>query len=559
MVERWVSPEIDAEAASRLARSTGLSSVTARVLIGRGLTSPDDVQGFLAPRQDDLLDPFLLTDMDAAVARIRRSLTDGEKILVFGDYDVDGVCAAAMLTETLDELGAEVSCTLPDRLTEGYGLNTDRVRAAAADGVSLIVTVDNGVTCHAEIALARELGIDVVVADHHEPEEGGLPQAAAILNPKRADGTYPDRNLAGVGVSAKLCEALTGHIPPLDLVALGTVADVVPLRGENRTLVSLGLDEIRAGNRLGLECLADVAGITLSNVKAYNIAFHLGPRINAAGRLGRAENSVELMLTEDRHVAEMISGKLDRDNRERRTIEDRILDDAIEMLECSFSPEQKTILLASPDWHTGVVGIVASRIVETYHRPTVLLVIDGDHARGSGRSIRPFDLYGALTECAPLIEKFGGHKYAAGLTVHTDQIGPLRERFEQVGAAKLSDEALVPERRIDTWVAPEEVSELLVGELARIEPCGHGNPRPLLAVRNAVPTGPIRSMRNDSARFTLRCGTRTFPAVAFRMPDLYDMLAARLALDVAFLPEVNVWRGRSEFRLLVRRVRPAKK
>jgi len=558
VVARWVAPNVDAVAALHLAEATGLSPVTLRVLMVRDLTSPADIGTFMTPQKGNLLDPFLIKDMERAVDRIQRAVAGGEKVLVFGDYDVDGVSSTALLTETLHELGTDVSYAVPDRLTEGYGLNIERVREAAAAGTNLIVTVDNGVTCHAEIELARELGIDVIVVDHHEPDGNGMPQAAAVLDPKRPDATYPNRDLAAVGVCAKLCQALTGRVPSLDLVALGTVADIVPLRGENRALVSLGLGEIMTTSRPGLECLADVACVRLPQIKAYHIAFFLAPRINAAGRLGCAERAVELMLTGERSVAETIAGELDRVNRERQATEERILGEAIDMAEQSFSPERRTIMLASHNWHTGVVGIVASRIVETYHRPTVLLVIDGEMARGSGRSIPAFDLYSALTECEPFIEKFGGHKYAAGLTVRTDRIELLRQRFEEVAANVLSDDALVPEVRIDTWVEPEEISERLVEEFARIEPCGCGNPRPLLGIENAVSTGPIRAMRNDSARFALRCGERTFPAVAFRMPELYDMLNTRIEIDIAFLPEINVWRGQTEFRLLVRRVRPSR-
>ncbi len=557
MLARWATPEVDRHAASRLAEAAGVSPVMARVLMARGIESVEELRVFLAPGEENLLDPMLIKDMDRAVDRLRRAIADKEKVLVFGDYDVDGICSTALLTETLDELGADVSYGLPDRLTEGYGLNVERVRAAAAEGIGLIVTVDNGVTCHDETAVASELGVDVVVVDHHEPDRDRLPDACAVLNPKRADATYPHKDLAGVGLTGKLCETLTGRMPPLDLVALGTVADLVPLRGENRTLVKLGLDEMCSATRLGLEYLAEVARVNLLEMKAYHIGYLLGPRLNAAGRLGRAENVVELLLTDERARAQQIASDLDRLNRERQVTEERIFREAVEMAEQSCYPEQRTILLASPRWHAGVVGIVASRMVEKFNRPTVLLAIEGDRARGSGRSIRSFDLYGALAECAHLIEKLGGHKYAAGLTVHADQIDPLRERFEQVARTALTDDALVAELKIDTWVAPQEISKQLVEELERLEPCGYGNPRPVLALSDAVPTGQIRPMRNDSARFTLRCGDRTFLAVAFRMPELFDVLRARTAIDVAFLPERNVWRGHTEYRLLVRRVRPA--
>ncbi len=556
MVKRWKVRDIDGSVAERLAAATGLTGAMARVLVGRGIDSPSAADAFLNPDRSDLFDPFSIKDMDRAVTRIHTAVERNEKVLVFGDYDVDGISSAALLVETLQSMGLDVAYEVPDRLIEGYGLNTDRVRAAADRGVDLIVTVDNGISCQEEVTLARELGLDIIVTDHHEPGGDRLPPAVAVLDPKRPDATYPHRDLAGVGVSAKLCQALTGRTPPLDLVALGTVADVVPLLGENRTLVSRGIDELRTGNRVGLKSLAEVAAINPADIRAYHIAFQLGPRINAAGRLGKASDSIELLLASDKSRADVFAHQLDRDNRDRQQICDRIREDAESMMSLDFSSDQRTIMLAAPGWHPGIIGIVASRIAEEYHRPTVLLAIDGDHARGSARSIRAFDLFSAISECSDLIDKFGGHKYAAGLTVRSDRIDELRDRFEAVGRRELSDDDMVPEVTLDTWVEPNEITETLATELDRIEPYGHSNPRPLFGVRAAEPTGYVRLMRNDSARFALRCGNRTLNAVAFRMPELKNMLEARLTLDIAFLPVINVWRDRREFQLTVKHVRP---
>ncbi|HEX8909937.1 MAG TPA: single-stranded-DNA-specific exonuclease RecJ, partial [Anaeromyxobacteraceae bacterium] len=464
LARRWVEVACDDAVAARLSRELGLDPLAARVLACRGLADPADANRFLDPKLSDLPDPFLMSGMERAVERLARALEAGERIALYGDYDVDGVTSTALLAGFLRAAGGDVLTYVPHRLVEGYGLNTDAVRRLAEGGARLLVSLDCGITSVAEVRAAAELGVDAVVVDHHTvPVE--LPAAVAILNPHQPRCGYPYKPLAAVGVTFCLAMALRKRLreagrfgatrpepnlrQALDLVALGTVADVVPLTGVNRILVRWGLEELARTGRPGLRALKRVAGIADgAPVGAGQVGFRLGPRLNAAGRLDDAGRGVRLLLSRDEGEATALADELDRENRARQEIEHQILEQAVVQAEERVAAGARGLVLWRESWHPGVVGIVASRVVERFHRPAVLVGVANGAGKGSGRSIEAFHLHDALTACAGHLQRFGGHKHAAGVTVDPAALPAFRGAFEAFAAAHLADEDLVPRCRI---------------------------------------------------------------------------------------------------------------
>jgi len=409
-----------------------ISQITAQLLSNRGINDPKEAGEFLACSLSSCHDPFLLKDMDKAVGRIRKAISDKERILVYGDYDVDGMTSVAILKQALTKLGATVETYIPNRLEEGYGLNTNAIKRALKDGVSLIITVDCGISSFKEIEYAKLSKIDVIVTDHHEIVAKRLPQAYAIINPLQDSCKYPFKHLAGVGLAYKLAKALydgTSFIAEdfLDLVSLGTIADIVPLKGENRILAKHGLDEINRRQRVGIKALTDLAGLSGKDVSSGHIGFILGPRINAMGRVGSPEKALELLLTEDKEEATRLAKMLDTENRNRQKIESKILEEALSKVEREVNfKHHKIIVLASEGWHAGVIGIVASRIADRFHRPAILISLDGKYGKGSGRSVERFNLFDVLIQCKDLLMGFGGHEGACGLTIDKDKVDEFR-------------------------------------------------------------------------------------------------------------------------------------
>jgi single-stranded-DNA-specific exonuclease len=455
----------------------------------------------------------------------------------------------------LDDLGANVSYCVPDRLEEGYGLNEERIRGAHEDGVKLIVCVDNGIGSHDEVALAGELGMDVIVTDHHEPRGDTLPPATAVLNPKRRDCTYPFRELAGVGVAFKLYQALTGEISGLDLVALGTIADIVPLVDENRLLVRAGLEDINARRRRGIEQLIEVSGLRDTVLSAHSVAYQLAPRINAAGRISTAHMVVQLFLTNSVQTASEIASTLDQENTTRRGIEAEIAEQADAILSRTFSPSQRVIVLADSRWHAGVIGVAASRIVERYYRPTALIALTGPLGKGSARSLKVFDIHAALESCSDLLETFGGHQLAAGFTIREDRIEQLRERLNRVATDLIREDELVPELKIDGVVALDEIDDKLVAELDRFRPLGAGNPRPVFACEGVEPVGTVSVIRESHIKFTVRQNEACRAVIGFGMADFESAVRGANRLDIAFAPRVNRWGDRQKIQLLLKDIR----
>jgi single-stranded-DNA-specific exonuclease len=548
--DKGVAPRLelagyDFAAALRLARELGIGHVLAQILARRGLSEPEAARAFLAPRERH--DPHAFTGIDRALATIERHVAAGSRITVHGDYDVDGVCATAVLVGALRALGANVGWYLPDRIDDGYGLAAATVLRLAGRGTELLITVDCAITAVEEVAQARALGLDVVVTDHHSPRADGQLPDCPIVHPALCG--YPCPSLCGTAVAHKLAEALGAPTvaDDLELVALATVADLVPLQGENRRLVREGLAALANTGRPGLRALMEVSRCDPSGLDTHDLGFRLAPRINAAGRLRRADAGLELLLTGDARRAAEIAAELDSTNAERRAVEQRILWEA--EAQVAELGERPAYVLAAEGWHPGVIGIVASRIAERTHRPTVLVALEGECATGSGRSIPGFDLLGALHAAAGELERYGGHRAAAGLTVRPDRVAALREAVQRHAAEMLTEEMLTAVERVDAVVSGAELGLDLADELAALEPCGLGNPKPRLLVPGAR-FEDVRTMgEGRHARFSVRSGGARARAVAFGCDGKPGPEGE--PVDGTFRLERNTWNGAVEPRLIL--------
>ena len=534
----------------------GYTPLLAAALVARGITTARDAAAHLACGPESLIDPFTLTDMDAAVRRIRLACERRETVAVYGDYDVDGITAACLLTEYLRGIGLTVEIYIPDR-PEGYGLNTAAIDLLRSRNVSLIITVDTGITAVEETNYAASVGVDMIVTDHHECQ-AELPHAAAVVDPKRPGCVYPDRYLAGVGVAFKLVCALSGDPEGSlarfsDLVAMGTVADVMPLTGENRYMVSEGLEKLRSDPCPGLAALIETNNVNRASISAATISYKLAPCINAAGRLFHVAQSAALVLERDPAKARDLAEELCGINRDRRQVEADIMEQARELLRGTTEPAAP-IVLAREDWHQGVIGIAASRIVDQYHTPTIMISLDGDRGKGSGRSYGSFDLFTALTECKDLLVTFGGHAEAAGLTIERDKIPAFREAIRRCYAACPPQErpALCPDVLIED---PDWLTLANTGDLERLEPCGTANPRPLFCMTGARLVQLSAVGGGAHARLQFEKDGRSFDAIWFgQRPEALDIFPGCL-MDVAFDPEINEFRGRRSLQLQIRSIR----
>ena len=557
-MKRWEIPKPNPDLAKQLADALGFAPLVGQVLVNRELETPEQVREFCEPSVDKLHDPFLLRDMEPAVERLRRAIEGKEKILVFGDYDVDGMSSTAMLVKELDALDCPVYYYIPNRLLEGYGLNKEQVSKAHGEGVGLIITVDNGISCHEEIEFASSLGMDTIVCDHHEPE-GELPPALAVINPKRGDSTYPFRNLSGAGVTLKMLTGLLGRLPEnLDFAALGTVADIVPLVDENRILACFGLRMMNDDGELppGLIELCKVSGLEGRAINSGNIAFQLAPRLNAAGRLGVGQLGVQLLLTQSEPLARRLARKLDEENRNRRGIESEIMEQAVAKLEADFDPARNfSIVLGDERWHAGVTGIVASKLVERYHRPVILVAMGEESGKGSARSIRGFHLYEALRKCQDRLISFGGHKYAAGLTVEPSRFDEFRAAFEDVCTSELAGEDMDPVVRADAEASLSDIDSKLLEDMEKLAPHGNANPLPTFVSYGVETSGSVRVVGNNHLKFAVRQGRRALPVIAFNMGDREDLVTESPRLDILYTPQFNTFRGVTTVQLSLRDVR----
>ena len=538
--------------------SGGFPPLAAMILASRGLTDAPQAKAYLTC-DCDMPNPFALTDMDLAAGRVALAMTKGEKIAVFGDYDVDGVTATCLLTDFLRRHGADCVPYIPGRLEEGYGLNPIALHALAEQGVKLIITVDCGITAIAEAQLCKELGIDLVITDHHECKEQ-LPDAIAIVDPHRPDGGYPHKTLSGVGVAFKLASALCGDQEEVlrhyaDMVCLGTVADVMPLQGENRVFVSRGLEMLRATRRPGLAALMQHSGCEPSAVSASAVGYMLCPRINAAGRMGKIECAVELFLTEDPQRADALAAQLCEMNRQRQSVESEIYRQATQMLPQDRQPA--AIVLAEESWHQGVVGIVASRIAEEFCCPTFLICLDGTHGKASSRSYGGFNLFAALSELSDLLESYGGHELAAGFTIHADRICDFREAICQKVQGYYTEDTPRTVLDCDCAITPELLTLYNIDSLDTLEPCGNGCPKPTLVMENLTVERISLVGGGRHMRMRLRSGRYGFNAIYFSATPETASVAEGDLVDVAFVPQVNDFRGERSAQMNITDIRPA--
>ena len=553
----WKVSQLEAGAVNALVGS-GYAPLAAMVLASRGIGDDRQARAYLdcnAP----LLDPFLMTDMDKAAGRVGLAMSRGEKIAVFGDYDVDGITATCLLTDFLRRHGADVVSYIPGRLEEGYGLNPIAIYQLHAEGVKLIVTVDCGITAVSEAELCKQLGIDLVITDHHECKQT-LPAAVAVVDPHRCDGGYPHKNLSGVGVAFKLASALCGSQEKVleeyaDMVCLGTVADVMPLQGENRVFVARGLESLAHTKRPGIAALMAECGCAPETVSASSIGFMLAPRINAAGRMGQIDLAVELFLTDDPDKAAEAARGLCELNRQRQAVESEIYRQAVSMLPMGKPPE--AIVLADESWHQGVVGIVASRIAEEYACPTFLICLDGEHGKASSRSHGGFNLFASLSALSPLLESYGGHELAAGFTISRANIPEFRRQICALAAQYYTDDVPRTVLDVDCAVSPELLTLHNVDALQMLEPCGNGCPKPVLMMKNL--TIDRISMVGGGRHMRLRlCSGHTYlNAIYFSANPQTVSIQPGDLVDVAFTPQVNEFRGTRTVQMNVIDIRPS--
>jgi len=588
MEKRWILKEADEGLVALLSERLKVSPLVARILVHRGFRDPEEGRRFLSSSlSTDLPSPFLMAGMEEAAERLARALRDRELLCIWGDYDVDGTTGAAVLVSFLKEVGGNPVYYIPHRIGEGYGLNAEALRQLISQGVRLVVSVDCGISNRREVELARELGIDVIIVDHHVPPPE-LPPALSILNPHRLDCSFPDKGLSGAGLAFYLVIGLRAKLRSagwfsdsgtpdirryLDIVTLGTIADLVPLRGVNRIFARRGLRELSTSTRPGVVALKQAAGIAPGEVSVGQVAFQLGPRINAAGRMDAGLKVVEMLTTDSPEVASRIAQELDGHNRERRATEAAVLEEALRQVDSDPAfKERYSIVVGRDGWHPGVLGIVASRIVEKFHRPTIVVGFERGEGKGSGRSIRGFHLVEGLRQCADLLEKFGGHEFAGGLSIKQEKLPIFLQRFEAVVKASLAPADLVPILEVDALLEFSEISLPLFREIEALRPFGIGNPEPLFMTL-AVEVSERRDF-NGGSRFRLRQKGRSLDAVAFspqfrvssnesrdedpaRLGTLNSILTPGTKVDVVYRLSENVWEGLSAVELRIVDARPS--
>ena len=559
MIKKWEYYQPNEEDVEKIKNHNNISKLLAKVLINRGIKEDNEINKFLYPKIDDLNDPFLLNDMNIAVDRILRAKENKEKVTVYGDYDVDGITSIAVLVKFFRELGINIEYYLPSRLEEGYGLNNDALKKIKDNGTDLLITVDCGISAYEEVEYAKSIGLEVIITDHHEcPEK--LPDTFAIIDPKRPDSTYPFNSLAGVGVTFKLIHAISirldldrkKYLKYLDIVCLGTVADIVPLVHENRVIVKYGLMLVKETRNIGLRALIKLSGY--SKIDSSLISFGLAPRINACGRMGKADLALNLLLTNDVFEAESIATELNTINRERQEVEKRIMEDAIKIIEDEKLYEDDVIVVGKEGWHHGVIGIVASKITEMYYKPSILVCFEEGVGKGSGRSVDGFDLHKALNFCIDDLTRFGGHEMAIGLTISQENLEKFRSDINEY-AKNVIDKDKVPTIKVDSEINADMISLEKLKDLEILEPYGEANPMPLFVYKNIKVDG-VRLLSNDKhLKLMLKDGSSLFDAIAFNMGDKKYSIKVGDKIDVLHYLDVNKFNDIEKIQLNVKDIK----
>lgn len=558
----WRFKDINASIVKKVARNNHISEILASILVARGLTKSDEIELYLNPSVEKFHDPFLMKDMDKAVRRIIKAKDNNEAITVYGDYDVDGITSTSILYMYLKEIGIRVDYYIPDRINEGYGLNIHALDIIKARGSSLIITVDTGITAVSEAAYSSNIGIDMIITDHHECQEQ-IPNAYAVIDPKREDCKYPFDRLAGVGVTFKLLQGLSKRLGNEDLIwkylelaAIGTIADIVPLQNENRIIVQLAFKTICNSWSIGLKALMKVAGIKTNKMTAGIIGFQIGPRLNAAGRLGDAKRGVELFTTTDEKLAISIAEELNDENVKRQQMETEILEQAINIIENSIDINQaKVLVVAGHGWNHGVIGIVASRLVERYYRPTILLTVEEGIASGSARSVEGFSIFEALLHSKNLFDKFGGHDMAAGMSLKEENINQLFKQLNDYASKVMDEETLTPKLNADFCLDLHDVNLELIEQISNFEPYGVGNEEPLFVFKGLVKTIKQIGQTNNHLKLDLAHHEYTLPVIGFNIADFYQKLDKDNPIEVIGTLNINEWQQKRIPQIIAKDIR----
>ena len=574
MINTWIYSELtdeQNEIKNKLANELSISPVLAKLLVQRGIVTFDDARSFFRPDLNDLHDPFLMKDMDKAVERLTKAMQRNEKILIYGDYDVDGTTSVSLVYRFLVKFYSNLDFYIPDRYNEGYGISIKGIDFAAQNNFKLIIALDCGIKAIEKIKYAKSLGVDFIICDHHNPDDE-LPPAVAVLDSKRADCNYPYKHLSGCGVGFKLMQAFAMEnnirfeelIPLLDLVALSIASDIVPITGENRILAFYGLKQINSNPSTGVKAIIDVCGLKDREISISDIVFKIGPRINASGRMKLATEAVELMVSRDYNFAYERSGTINEYNNDRKDLDKNITDDAIALIrqDDTYS-ERKSIVVFKPDWHKGVIGIVASRLAEEYYKPSVVLTESNGFASGSARSVLGFDLYKAVESCKDLLENFGGHMYAAGLTMKIEHVDEFSRRFEKYVAEHIEEDQTYPQIDIDAIIEFKDITPKFFRVLKQFGPFGPGNMKPVFESKNVYDFGSSRLVGKDQEHLKLELtdssSENVMSGIAFRMYEFNDHLKALNPLDICYTLEENNFNGNTSIQLMIRDIKKVEK
>ncbi len=574
MINKWIYSELteeENEIKEKLANELSISPILAQLLIQRGITSFDEARSFFRPDLDNLHNPFLMKDMDLAVERLTKALRRNEKILIYGDYDVDGTTSVSLVYRFLIKIYSNLDFYIPDRYNEGYGISIKGIEFAKENGFSLIIALDCGIKAVEKIKYAKSLGIDFIICDHHNPDVE-LPPAIAVLDPKRDDCDYPYKHLSGCGVGFKFMQAFSQandidfeHLSPmLDLVALSIASDIVPITGENRILAYYGLKQINANPSIGVKAIIDVCGLKDREITISDIVFKIGPRINASGRMKLASEAVELLVSKDYEFALSRSSTINMYNNDRKDLDKSITDDAISLIKNDESyTDRKSIVVFNPDWHKGVIGIVASRLSEEYYKPSIVLTESNGFASGSARSVADFDLYKAVESCKDLLENFGGHMYAAGLTMKVENVEEFSRRFEEYVAENIEEHQTYPQIDIDAVLEFKDITPKFFRVLKQFGPFGPGNMKPIFETKRVFDYGSSRLVGKDQEHLKMELtdssSENVMNGIAFRMHEFNDHLKALNPLDICYTLEENTFNNNTTLQLMIRDIKKVEK